>query len=159
MTSRASSLCLHVQVATEAKNLPSRYHFRRWISYTLSVLRPPTLTKIELTVRIVDVEEGRALNSQYRQKDYPTNVLSFPFDSPNAVESPCYLGDIVLCEPQIVLEAQQQGKKALAHWAHLSIHGLLHLLGYDHETSSTAQEMESLEVFLLGKLGYPNPYP
>lgn len=107
----------------------------------------------EATIRIVDEEEGLALNSVFRGKDYATNVLTFPL-----TEEPHLMGDIVLCGPVIEKEAKEQGKNLIAHYAHLTVHGILHLHGYDHETEAQAELMEALEVETLRKLGYANPY-
>lgn len=110
-----------------------------------------------VVVRYVDAEESRALNRDYRGRDYATNVLSFPFDLPPGVEDP-HLGDLVICVPVVEVEARDQGKPPEAHHAHMVVHGLLHLQGYDHETEAEAQQMEMLEIEILGRLGYANPY-
>ena len=113
-----------------------------------------------IVVRIVDAEESRALNQQYRHKDAPTNVLSFPFEMPAGIaldEAP-HLGDLVLCAPVIAAEAQQQHKSAAAHWTHMIVHGVLHLQGYDHHNDTTATTMENRERRILANLGYPDPY-
>lgn len=114
-----------------------------------------------VVVRIVAEAESQELNCNYRDKDYPTNVLSFPYDPPpiplEADESD-YLGDLVICQPVMQREAQEQGKTAQQHWAHLLIHGLLHLQGYDHITEAEAVEMEALETSILARLGFPDPY-
>lgn len=106
----------------------------------------------ELTLRITGEEESRALNHRYRGRDYATNVLSFPYRERGL------LGDLVLCAPVVTREAQQQGKAPRAHWAHLVIHGCLHLLGYDHEQPQAATKMEKLEIRILRDLGFPDPY-
>jgi probable rRNA maturation factor len=111
----------------------------------------------ELSIRIVGTDEAAELNTQYRGKQGPTNVLSFPADLLEVVPLPL-LGDIVLCAPLILKEAQEQGKSAQAHWAHLIIHGTLHLLGYDHIDEADAAQMEALETSILGSLNYPAPY-
>jgi probable rRNA maturation factor len=108
----------------------------------------------EVTVRFVDAEEGRALNASYRHKDYPTNVLSFPYET-----EPVAVGDLAICLPVVLKEAQAQGKAADAHFAHLIVHGMLHLQGYDHETGPRdAACMEAKEREILARLGYPDPY-
>ncbi len=108
----------------------------------------------EIAVRIVGEDEGRALNKQYRRKDYATNVLTFDY-----MQAPMVMGDLVLCGPVVEREAKEQGKPLEAHYAHLLVHGTLHAQGYDHETNERdALEMEALEVLLMGALGYPNPY-
>ena len=120
---------------------------RKWVA--MALLRPA-----EIAVRIVGSEEGQALNRQYRGKDYATNVLTFDY-----AREPVVSADLVLCAPVVEREAKEQGKTLEAHYAHLLVHGALHAQGYDHEEGdSEAAEMESLEVLLLGALGYPNPY-
>ncbi len=114
-----------------------------------------------VVVRIVNEAESQELNRAYRGKDYPTNVLSFPYDaSPIPADDGDieYLGDLVICLPVVEREAAAQGKTATQHWAHLLIHGLLHLQGYDHVTDTEAEEMEGLETTILSKLGFPDPY-
>ncbi len=147
------TLRVTLQTATQTKALPSDADFERWIGAALAGRRESA----ELTVRIVDEDEAARLNHRYRHKDYPTNVLSFPAQLPAGMES-ALLGDLVICAPLVMREAAEQGKPAQAHWAHLTIHGTLHLLGYDHESASQAEEMESLETALLAGLGYPDPY-
>ena len=111
----------------------------------------------ELTVRIVDAPEATELNARYRGVDRPTNVLSFPFDTPAGVDV-ALLGDVVICAPVVAREASEQGKTPEAHFAHMVVHGILHLAGYDHEHASEAQRMEALERGVLASLGYPDPY-
>ena len=111
----------------------------------------------QLTVRIVDEAEGTELNERYRHRTGPTNVLSFPFEQPALLQPPL-LGDIVLCAPVVAREAAAQGKAPAAHWAHLVVHGVLHLLGHDHEDERQAEEMEALERDILATLGLPDPY-
>ncbi|MEN9502364.1 MAG: rRNA maturation RNase YbeY [Pseudomonadota bacterium] len=114
-----------------------------------------------VVLRIVNDAESQTLNRDYRGKDYPTNVLSFPYDAPliplEEGETD-YLGDLVVCLPVMEREAAEQGKTTTQHWAHLLVHGLLHLQGYDHITDAEAEEMETLETQILGELGFPNPY-
>jgi probable rRNA maturation factor len=119
--------------------------------------RPEGRQDWELSLRIVDDEEMRELNGRYRGKDGPTNVLSFSAELPDAVDLPL-LGDIVICAPVVRSEAQAQGKLPAAHWDHMLIHGILHLLGFDHETDGEAAEMEALETQALQGLGWPCPY-
>jgi probable rRNA maturation factor len=109
---------------------------------------------VAITLRIVDEEEGCALNRDYRGKDYATNVLTFAYGEEDGVLA----GDIVLCAPVVESEAQEQGKPLLAHYAHLTVHGVLHLQGFDHETEPEARQMESLEVEILRNLGFNDPY-
>ena len=137
---------LSVQIASELANLPTKAQFKKWAKAALRV-------DTEVTIRIVDEAEGRALNSTYRGKDYATNVLTFPL-----TETPHLMGDIVVCAPVVVAEAAAQNKSLEAHFAHLTVHGVLHLHGYDHETEAQAELMESLEITILQKLGYANPY-
>lgn len=112
---------------------------------------------IEVSIRIVDESESAELNQRYRNKKGPTNVLSFPVDLPESLNLPL-LGDLVLCAPVVTQEAQEQGKTELAHWAHMVIHGTLHLLGYDHQADEDARVMESCEISIMKKLGFANPY-
>lgn len=144
---------LDLQIASEAANLPSEAQFRAWVERALAGRRD----EAELTIRIVDDAESAELNETYRGKQGPTNVLSFPFEAPPGVELPL-LGDIVICAPKVAREALEQGKPLEAHWAHLTLHGCLHLLGYDHIEPEEAEAMEALETELLAALGYPNPY-
>ena len=112
---------------------------------------------VSVTVRIVDEFEMTELNEHYRGKAGPTNVLSFPFENPPGAESNI-LGDIVVCASVLEREAHEQNKTLMSHWAHILVHGVLHLQGYDHETDEEAQEMEAMEVEILSHLGYPDPY-
>ena len=138
---------LSVQIASELANLPTKAQFKKWAKAALCV-------DTEVTIRIVDAQEALALNSTYRGKDYATNVLTFPL-----TETPHLMGDIVVCAPVVVAEAAAQNKSLEAHFAHLTVHGVLHLQGYDHEIEAQAELMESLEITILQKLGYANPYP
>lgn len=142
-----------VQYATRAMHLPTQADFRTWARSILQERRD----SLELTIRVVDEAESAALNAQYRGKQGPTNVLSFGFDAPPGVDVPL-LGDLVICAPVVVREALEQGKPGQAHWAHMTIHGVLHLLGYDHQTPEQAQIMEALEIAALADLGYADPY-
>jgi probable rRNA maturation factor len=145
---------IDLQIACEASGLPSLEDFQRW---TDTVLTAVTDEKFELTIRLVTIEESQQLNSQYRHKDKPTNVLSFPFEVPEGIELNL-LGDLVVCVPVIEREAKEQSKSLLDHWAHMIIHGCLHLLGYDHITDADADEMEALEIKILDYLSIGNPY-
>ncbi|MDE2235974.1 MAG: rRNA maturation RNase YbeY [Gammaproteobacteria bacterium] len=142
-----------VQIATQEKRLPSSDDFKRWVSAALE----DRAGSVEMTVRLVDEDEALALNRRYRHKDVPTNVLSFPASIPAGVNCDL-LGDLVLCAPVLIREAAEQGKPAAAHWAHLTVHGVLHLLGYEHDTAYQAKQMEALETVILARLGYPDPY-
>ncbi|MDO9622758.1 MAG: rRNA maturation RNase YbeY [Pseudomonas sp.] len=145
---------LDLQVATQATDLPSAAQFRAWCEIAL---RQRTADS-ELTIRLVDETEGHELNHTYRQRDYATNVLSFPADVPDELLDIPLLGDLVICVPVVEREALEQEKTPEAHWAHLVIHGCLHLLGYDHIDDDEAEEMEALERTLLAELGHPDPY-
>jgi probable rRNA maturation factor len=147
---------LDVQYASAAADLPSAEQLQQWVQAALTAAA--YTEPAELTIRIVDEEEGQALNRDYRQRDYATNVLSFPFDE--AIELPLnLLGDLVICAPVVSREAAQQEKAVSAHWAHLVVHGCLHLLGYDHMNDDDADTMENLEVAIMAALGFANPYP
>lgn len=135
-----------IQFASNAGNLPSLAQFRKWAKAALRV-------DTEVTIRIVDEAEGRELNRTYRGKDYATNVLTFPLS-----EEPYLMGDIVICAPVVAKEALDQHKDLQAHYAHLTVHGILHLHGYDHETEAQAELMEGLETAIVTKLGYASPY-
>ncbi|HTO19103.1 MAG TPA: rRNA maturation RNase YbeY [Pseudomonas sp.] len=144
---------LDLQLASNGQH-PAEADFRRWCELALRQRSGDS----ELTIRLVDEDEGRELNRTWRHKDYATNVLSFPADVPDEFLDIPLLGDLVICVPVVEREATEQGKAPEAHWAHLVIHGCLHLLGYDHIDDAEAEEMESLERDLLAELGYPDPY-
>ena len=144
---------LVLQVASTASDLPSRAFFATCVTSVLRSWRP----RAELTIRLVDEVEGRELNRRWRQRDYATNVLSFASDGLADV-APDLLGDIVLCVPVVVAEAAAQGKSAAAHWTHLTVHGVLHLLGCDHEDEHAAAQMEEHERTILASLGFADPY-
>ncbi len=137
--------------STEA--VPDEDDIRSWISAALAGRRE----EAELTVRLVDNDEMTELNGRYRDKPRPTNVLSFPADLPPEVDIPL-LGDIVICAPVVSREAAEQGKTLASHWAHLTVHGTLHLLGYDHIIDAEAEEMEALETAILAGMNIPCPY-
>ncbi|MFO6422883.1 rRNA maturation RNase YbeY [Motilimonas sp. KMU-193] len=146
------AVMLDLQLACEDQtNIPSAAELEKWLNATIS------LDEAELTVRVVDSEESQQLNCDYRGKDKPTNVLSFPFEAPPGIELPL-LGDLVVCKSVVEQEAQAQGKALDAHWAHMIIHGALHLLGYDHIDDQEAEEMESLETQIMLQLGFIDPY-
>ncbi|EDP98827.1 rRNA maturation RNase YbeY [Shewanella benthica] len=146
-------LDLDLQVATDNERLPSQEDFELWVRIALR----DTMNQAELTIRIVDEAESQTLNSSYRGKDKPTNVLSFPFEAPPEIDIPL-LGDLIICAPVVEFEAKQQNKSLQSHWAHMVVHGCLHLLGYDHIQDAEAEEMESLETQLIESLGFNNPY-
>lgn len=153
MARRALRLRLCIQRVSRARNLPSDAQLRRFARAALA----DVVGQCELTLRIVDTTEGAALNAAYRHKSGPTNVLSFPFQPlPGQVSKS--LGDIVICAPVVTREALAQGKPLLAHWAHLVVHGVLHLRGFDHMSAVDAERMEALETAILGRLGYADPY-
>lgn len=135
-----------LQRATREPGIPSHAQFKRWVQ---AALRVDTV----LTLRLVDREEGQALNAAYRGKDYATNVLTF-----SLTESPVLMGDIVICAPVVIEEAAAQGKPLLHHYAHLTVHGVLHLHGYDHEIEAQAHLMEAMEIAILQQLKIANPY-
>ena len=141
-----------VQNATAFEPLPDDAQFSLWVETALRG-KP----EAELTLRLVDADESRKLNLRYRGKDQPTNVLSFPAELPPGLGIPL-LGDIVICAPLVGEESEAQDKVFPAHWAHLVIHGVLHLLGHDHQDERKAVEMEAIEVELLAALGFGNPY-
>ena len=147
-------LDLSVQYACNREGVPSRIDFRRW-------LRAAEPGAARITVRIVDEDEGRELNRDYRGKDYATNVLTFAYDEGEDMPLPDGLplmGDLVLCRQVVEREAAEQCKALDAHYAHLSVHGMLHLQGFDHEDDADAEAMEAREREVLAGLGYPDPY-
>ncbi len=146
---------IDLQLATEHEHLPTLSQLSKWVDATLAAAQ--AIPTSEMTIRIVDKEESRSLNHQYRGYDKATNVLSFPFEAPPGIELNL-LGDLVICAPIVETEAKEQGKAQIAHWAHLVIHGTLHLLGYDHIEDDEADMMESLEKSIMDTLGYPDPY-
>jgi probable rRNA maturation factor len=158
------SAILDLQLASDCADIPKQQDMQLWLDTLLSQQQ---LNKKEITVRIVDEAEIQQLNQQYRGKDKPTNVLSFPFEMPELVmpdgvhldKSMCdFIGDIVICTQIVKLESQQQNKHLDHHWAHMLIHGTLHLLGYDHIEEQDADEMEGVEIAILQKLGIDDPY-
>jgi len=152
-TERAPQLELEVQYACNRAGLPGQQDFRAW---TLAALQP-CQDPVGLVIRVVDEAEGRELNARYRGPDKATNVLSFPFQAPAGIESH-HLGDLVICAPVVKREALEQRKPVRAHWAHMVVHGVLHLRGYDHQDEAEAEEMEALERRILQQLGIADPY-
>lgn len=149
-----SQVILDLQLACDDNSgLPDAAHFQRWLDAAIL----PLQSEAEVTIRLVDNAESQQLNLTYRGKDRPTNVLSFPFEAPAGIELPL-LGDLVICRQVVEQEAQEQGKLPEAHWAHMVIHGSLHLLGYDHIITAEAEEMEHLETEIMLALGYEDPY-
>lgn len=149
-------LDLQLACANEA-GLPTDAQLTTWLTTALSVLPNTQASEWEITVRIVDTEESQTLNRDYRGQDKPTNVLSFPFEAPPGIELPL-LGDLVVCRQVVEQEASAQQKPLMDHWAHMVVHGCLHLLGFDHIKDDEAQIMEAKEVVLLAQLGINNPY-
>lgn len=144
---------VEVQYACSHSEVPCRQDFVIWIRAALVEYSEST----EVVIRIVDEQESARLNAAYRRVPGPTNVLSFPFESPPSLDVPL-LGDLAICAPVVVREARLQGKPVLSHWAHMVVHGVLHLLGYDHQNEEDAKQMEALETQILSGLGYPDPY-
>ncbi|SCB74074.1 probable rRNA maturation factor [Gilliamella bombicola] len=149
-----SAIILDLQIATEDnQNLPAEAQILQW----LEVILPQFVDNAELTIRIVDEQESQQLNNTYRHKDKPTNVLSFPFESPIEIDVPL-LGDLIICKQVVEAEAKQQHKSLTSHWAHMIVHGCLHLLGYDHILDEEAEEMENIEIDIMQQLGFEDPY-
>ena len=139
---------IDVQIVSRLKGIPNARTFKKWLLAALP--KPATLT-----LRVVNAAEGRNLNSAFRGKDYATNVLTFVYHEHNSAQ---LAGDIVLCAPIVAIEARAQGKTLAAHYAHLTVHGALHLAGMDHEKTRAAQAMEKKEILILAAMGYQNPY-
>ena len=146
MKTASRRLNLSVQYACNRDGLPLRADFVRWARVALD-------GGGEVTIRLVEPDEGQALNAEYRGKDYATNVLSFPYET-----EPVVMGDLVICPAVVAREAAEQGKPAAAHYAHLTVHGMLHLQGWDHEDDAEARAMEDEERKILAALGYADPY-
>ena len=146
MKSVSNRLNLSVQYASNREGLPLRADFVRWA-------RAALVGGGEIAIRLVDADEGQALNREYRGKGYATNVLSFPYES-----EPVVMGDLVICPSVVAKEAAEQNKPLDAHYAHLTVHGILHLQGWDHDNDEDAQAMEDEEREILAALGYPDPY-
>ena len=150
------SLELEVQYAVRPQGTPDEAALRRWAAAALAGREGD----VGLVIRVVDEAESQALNRDYRGRDRPTNVLSFPFEAPPGLpeEAADHLGDLVICAPVVRREAAAQGKPEDAHWAHMVVHGVLHLRGFDHIEAHEAERMEALERAILARLGYPDPY-
>ena len=149
----AAAILVDVQWAVDQTGLPKETDIQAWVNLVVSEHQP----EAELTVRIVDEQEMAELNKQYRDKDKTTNVLSFPAEKDLPVPIPL-LGDLVICAEVVAKEAAEQNKSLIAHWAHMVVHGTLHLLGYDHIEHEQAELMEQKEISYMQKLGFPNPY-
>ena len=159
MTRGPVRLDVSVGYATPRAGLPAAVSFRKWVAAALA----GRIREADVAIRLVGAQEGRALNRHYRGKDYATNVLSFPADMAEGVKLPKgvklpLLGDIVLCAPVVAREAKEQKKPLSAHYAHLTVHGVLHLLGWDHQDAREAECMEALEREILSALGIADPY-
>jgi probable rRNA maturation factor len=150
---QSAKLTLAIQFATQLairrQELPRRFEFRKWAQAAL-------LHEVVATIRLVDEAEGRQLNQDFRGKDYATNVLTFAYGADS--EGGPLSGDVILCVPVVEREAMEQGKNLHAHYAHLTVHGMLHLQGYDHEDETEAVAMEAVESFIMTRLGLPDPY-
>ncbi len=144
-----------LQNASGSESIPNGQLMAQWASAAL--LGAQIEKDKEVTIRVVTEEESQTLNHQYRGKDKPTNVLSFPCELPKEVDLPL-VGDLVICKNVVEREAQEQDKTPESHWAHMVVHGTLHLLGFDHVDNTEAEQMEALETSILTKLGYPAPY-
>ena len=157
MTKGPIHLDVAVNYAAPRAGVPAAVSFRKWVAAALK----GRIREADLAIRIVDEREGQALNRHYRGKDYATNVLSFPAERPPGLPKNAHfplLGDLVICAPVVAREAAEQGKPVAAHYAHLTVHGVLHLLGWDHEHDKDAEAMEQLEREVLAELGLPDPY-
>jgi len=152
-TIKAMNIDIDVQYATDWPDLPDKNNIRKWAETALKDLNE----NAELTIRIVGEEEGAQLNEQWRKSKGPTNVLSFTHDGAKEI-APDFLGDIVICAPVVDREAIEQNKNNHAHWAHMVVHGVLHLNGFDHINPEDADHMENLEIKILEKLNVKNPY-
>lgn len=154
-----SPVVVDVQRHSSVSSVPSDEVIQSCIEATVRRTESDSKKAVEIAVRIVDEDEGRALNRRFRQQDQPTNVLSFPAGSNELPdELPQSLGDLVLCGPVVEREAAEQGKPAASHWQHMLVHGVLHLLGLDHQDTAEAQTMESLEIEILAQRGIADPY-
>ncbi len=153
MTKGPVRLDVAIEYACPRAGLPAAVSFRKWVAAALR----GRIREADLAIRIVGAREGRSLNRHYRGKDYATNVLSFPAELPEGVRLPL-LGDIVLCAPVVAREAKEQKKALVEHYAHLTVHGALHLLGWDHDDAREADAMEQLEREILAELGIGDPY-
>jgi probable rRNA maturation factor len=153
MTKGPVQLDVSVSYGLPRAGIPAPTSFRKWAAAAAN----GRIRRADLAIRIVDTKEARSLNRHYRGKDYATNVLSFPAELPEGVNLPL-LGDLVICAPVVAREAAEQGKTLAAHYAHLTVHGVLHLLGLDHEDEREAEAMERFEREILADLGLPDPY-
>lgn len=157
MSADAAAPILDLQCAS-TRIIPAPAELIAWARATLSAGGGEFRETPEFTIRVVDEQESAALNQAYRGRPGPTNVLSFPFEMPPGAPPTGLLGDLVICAPVVEREAGEQGKSVQAHWAHMVVHGLLHLLGYDHQQETAALAMEALETHILVQLGFDAPY-
>ena len=151
---------IDLQNTIDSQSLPKINQIQTWLLTALKKINAK-FEQPEITIRVVSLEESQQLNSTYRNKDKPTNILSFPFEAPEMIpveELDELLGDLVVCEQIVIEEANSQNKTIESHWAHILIHGLLHLQGFDHLEDQQAEQMESIEIEILSELGFPNPY-
>ena len=149
---------LEIQQLVVTETMPNVTECQLWVDTALTMATDPFVVPPLITLRFVDNAESKSLNQQWREQAKATNVLSFPIDTPPGITEEIWLGDLILCVPVIGQEAIEQHKTWQAHWAHIIIHGVLHLLGYDHVQTEDAEQMEGLEIQILKQLGYPNPY-
>lgn len=157
MTKSPAHLEVAVSYAVPRAGVPAAASFRKWVEAAVA----GRAREIDVAIRIVGEDEGRTLNREFRGKDYATNVLSFPAERPEGLPKSVRLpagGDLVMCAPVVAREAAEQGKPLAAHYAHMTVHGALHLLGWDHDTDEHAEAMEALERTILAGLGKPDPY-
>jgi probable rRNA maturation factor len=158
---KTARIKLNLQIISKQKSIPTISNFKYWVTTALRAntwIRPYRIDKsVEITIRVINAKEMSELNQKYRHKSGPTNILSFPFSPPPGIKSNL-LGDIIICAPIVKQEAKRQNKLEKNHWAHLTIHGVLHLLGYDHTKSKDAKKMEQLEIKILKQLGIDDPY-
>ena len=160
MNADQHSVRVTLQIATESRGLPGEEDFGCWAGRTLNSSGIPLTARSCVTIRIVDEQESQTLNTSFRNVPKPTNVLAFPAGpvDPAVVDDDEELGDLVICAPVVIDEAREQEKAVAAHFAHMTVHGCLHLAGYDHIDDAQAVEMEALEIQIMTSLGFPNPY-
>lgn len=147
------SITIFIQNTSKTRSIPSKQQFKTWIEKAMA----PCKKTREIVIRIVGVKEITKINNFYRKKNKPTNIISFNFYTLPSIKTN-FLGDLVICASIVKLEAKLQHKSIISHWAHLTIHGILHLLDHDHKNKNEAQKMEKLEIKILKNLGFPNPY-
>ncbi len=153
------NISVDLQIACQVDSTPQEAEVHAWLQQALQAGNPNATKNCDVSVRIVDEDESRQLNKQYRQQNKATNVLAFPAALVGVPKDEAeLLGDLVICGPLVEQEAEEQGKSPASHWGHLLIHGMLHLLGYDHETASQAAEMETMERKILADRGFEDPY-